>query len=49
MPTFCIAVSRETAIICFLFRQAIQAITLPATYLDDICINSFYDDDGDVA
>ena len=33
MPTFCIAVSRETAIICFVLRQASQARRLPATYL----------------
>ena len=42
IPTFCIAVSRETAIICFLLRQAIQAKRLPATYLDDICIISWW-------
>ena len=34
MPTFCIAVSRDTAIICFLLRRANQANPLPATYLD---------------
>ena len=34
MPAFCIAVSRETAMICFVLRPAIQAIRLPAAYLD---------------
>ena len=34
MPTFCIAVSRDTAIICFVLRRANQANPLPATYLD---------------
>ena len=55
MPTFCIAVSRDTAIICFLLRRANQANPLPATYLDHRLLmvtdgddNADWDDGGGV-
>ena len=55
MPTFCIAVSRDTAIICFVLRRANQANPLPATYLDhhqlmvaDGDDNADWDDGGGV-
>ena len=46
MPTFCIAVSRDTAIICFVLRRASQANPLPATYLDHQLL-AVTDSDGD--
>ena len=47
MPTFCIAVSRDTAIICFVLRRANQANPLPATYLDHQLL-AVTDGDNDV-